>query len=61
MAHPWDVGDNVVQSSLRLPRSRDDHSCCLGRFPVVKEMDASGTTLQTYDGTNGCYRPLPTS
>ena len=54
---PWDVGDNVVEI-VAAPASQQGTSTlfvAMEGSPVVKEMDASGTTLQTYDGTSGCY------
>ena len=53
---PWTVTDNVL-GVVAAPTSQGTSSLLLTyeESPVVEEMDTSGNSLQTYDGTNGCY------
>ena len=58
---PWTVTDNVL-GVVAAPTSQGTSTLLLTyeESPVVEEMDTSGNSLQTYDGTNGCYPSTPT-
>ena len=53
---PWSVMDNVMHT-VAAPSSQGATTLlfALETSPVVEEMDTSGNSIQTYDGTNGCY------
>ena len=53
---PWTVTDNVIHI-VAAPTTQGTTTLFLGMegSPVVEEMDTSGNSVQTYDGTSGCY------
>ena len=53
---PWTVTDNVL-GVVAAPTSQGTSTLLLTyeESPLIEEMDTSGNSLQTYDGTNGCY------
>ena len=53
---PWSVMDNVMHT-VAAPSSQGATTLLFAMegSPVVEEMDTSGNSIQTYDGTNGCY------
>jgi hypothetical protein len=54
---PWNVNDNVVEIVAAPAAQQGATSLFIAMegSPVVEEMDTSGTSVQTYDGTSGCY------
>ena len=57
MAHAWSVNDNVVDMVVGPGAQQGTNSLFFAMevSPVVEEMDGNGNSLQTYDGTSGCY------
>ena len=54
---PWNVNDNVVEMTAAPAAQQGATSLFIAMegSPIVEEMDTSGTIVQTYDGTSGCY------
>jgi hypothetical protein len=54
---PWNINDNVVEMTAAPAAQQGATSLFIAMegSPIVEEMDTSGTNLQTYDGTSGCY------
>ena len=53
---PLDVGDNVIEMAVASDGSGTNSLfLAMEGSPVVEQINTAGTSLQTYDGTSGCY------
>ena len=54
---PWSLSDNVVDlvAATNPQQGTSSLFVAMEGSPTVEELDGNGNTIQTYDGTSGCY------